>query len=192
MAFNNVSAKGNVPVFDAVKYKQATRTIVVDGQKRIERRPIQKSIRMVDPSGNIAWLPLYGGPSQTGDTDPYKVSVEYAKRKAGWIPYGQCPQNGGYDIVSKLPDEVKNRRPCTAGKKGGEVSDLDPCTCVLEVIAARRVVNLERMEQLENAANRDKIKSVELQQQAIAEQREQTSLIAKALGKIADGKAAAK
>lgn len=193
MAYQNARAKGEVPAFDAVKYKQATRTIVVDGQKRIERRPIQKSMRMVDPSGHVSWLPLYGGPAQIGETDPYKVSVEHAKRKLGWIPLGQCPQNGGYDVISKLPDSVKSRKPCVAGAKGGLIGDTDPCQCVLDTIKARQAETAEKMAGLEFALNREAIRAAEVQAQVLQETREQNALIAKALSKVAgDGKAPAK
>lgn len=192
MAYTNARAKGEVPAFDAVKYKQAARTIVVDGKKRIERRPIQKSVRMVDPSGNVSWLPLYGGPSQMGDTDPYRVSIEHAKRRAGWIPLGQCPQNGGYEVQSRLPDHVRGGKPCTAGTKGGVVSDADPCRCVLDTIEARRAENKERMEGLEYALNSTAIKAAELQAQMLQETREQNALIAKAMTKIVGDKGSAK
>lgn len=191
--YGNARAKGEVPAFDAIKYKQATRTILVDGKKRIERRPIQKSMRMVDPAGNVSWLPLYGGPSQLAETDPYRVSIEAAKQARGWIPLGQCPQNGGFKIQPHLPDSVKGRKSCSSGAKGGEVSDADPCKCVLDTIAERQAENVARMNELEQKRHAAEIEAARVQSEMLEETREQNQLLAKLLTKSAtEGKAAPK
>ena len=141
------------PAFDAIKYKQHARQIVCpDGKVRTEKRPIVKSARMVDPAGNVCWVPLYAGPMQMSEADPYRVSIQIYKARDGWIGYGECPKNSG--AARHLPDEMRSGGACAAGTKGVpnpenhnrmEPWHGDPCKCVLAIIAARQAVQAKKM-----------------------------------------------
>ena len=148
------------PVFDARKYKNHARQIVgPDGVTRTERRPIVGSLRMVDPAGFVCWVPLYAGPVQKHEADPYRVSILVAKTKDGWVTYGECPKNGAG--MRHLSDEMRNGLPCRAGSKGipnpengnrVEPWHGDPCKCVLSIIAARQAVHNKKMQSLQGTA----------------------------------------
>lgn len=141
------------PIFDAKRYKLHARQIIgPDGKARTEKRPITGSRRMVDPAGNVCWVPLYAGPTQNALGDPYRISILIAKQKDGWIAYGECPKNSGYAATKFLPEQMRNGAPCHLGEKGGPVSDQDPCKCVTHVMEQRRAEQKRKMDALEGAS----------------------------------------
>ncbi len=149
----NETAADGTPVFDAKKYKLHARQIVGrDGKTRTEKRPITGSRRMVDPAGNVCWVPLYAGPTQFSEGDPYRVSIQIAKAKDGWILYGECPKNSGYTATKHLPEAMRNGPPCTVGSHGEPVSDKDACKCVEAIIKARAETQAKKMKALEGNA----------------------------------------
>ena len=168
------------PFFPAEKYKLAARTIVGDdGVKRTEKRPIQKSARMVNPAGHVVWVPLFAGPSQTAENDPYKMATVYSKQKLGFLFLNRCPQFEGYDTQRHLPDAVRGRKPCSAGSKGGEISDADPCKCVLETAVARHARQAVAMDKINtNSATRAAEQAAANQAEMLAETRKQNALLA--------------
>lgn len=177
-----MEAKGQIPVFDAVNYKKHARVVTTaDGRKRVDKRPIQKSVQAVDACGNLLWMPLYTGPSQKAENDQYRQSIEHAKRKAGWVIFGRCPQIEGHDVISRLPDAVRGRPMCKVGAKGGPISDQDPCRCMLDLIAARRQENKERTVALEGQARNNEERAFDMQGEILKATLEQNARIAKVL-----------
>lgn len=167
------------PFFPAEKYKQATRTVVGDdGIKRTEKRPIQKSARMVHPGGHVIWLALYAGPSQIAENDPYKMAITYSKQKQGFLFLNRCPQMEGYETQKHLPDSVRGRKPCTEGSKGGPISDTSPCACVVETIKARVASQKVVTDKINASAGDAAIKRAEAAQaEMLAETKKQNALL---------------
>lgn len=169
------------PTFYAVNYKKHKRTIVrPDGTKGVEKRPIQKSILMVDKAGNVCWTPLYTGPSQFAEEDHYKATILRAKQKAGWFIHAECPQFGGYEVQKHLPAEVRGRKPCEQGAKGGAIDDKNPCKCVLEVIKSRQAENALAMQAIEGQAKTAAQAQAELQAEMLEEARRTNAMLAEA------------
>ena len=139
---------GQDPIYDARNWKRHARQIVSrDGQTRTEKRPIVKSVLMVDMAGSAHWVSLYTGPMQKHEADPYRVSIMVAKLRDGWLLLGECPKNSG--SARHLPDDQRVGRACTQGSKGGPVSAADPCKCVIAIMAVRAAENAKRMARLE-------------------------------------------
>ncbi len=177
-----MEAKNQIPVFDAVKYKQHARIVTcADGKKRTEKRPIQKSVLAVDAAGNVLWLPLYTGPAQRHEQDQYRMSIEHAKRKSGWVVHGRCPQGEGYEVVSRLPESVRNRPMCKTAPNGEEVSDKNPCRCMVELIKDRREDNRLRMASIEGTARTSADRAHDMQADILKATLDQNARIAKVL-----------
>ena len=167
------------PFFPAEKYKLANRTITgKDGKKRTEKRPIQKSVLALHPDGSVVWFVLYAGPAQLAENDPYRMAIVYSKQKTGFLFLARCPQMEGYDTQQHLPDEVRSRKPCTHGAKGGEISDADPCRCILETQVIRAAEQRRKTERLNsNDQARAAAKVAEQQAEQLAETKKQNALL---------------
>jgi len=173
-----MEAKGYAHVFDAANYKRHARQITrKDGTRGIEKRPITKSIRCIDPSGNEAWLPLYSGPAQSAEVDPYRVSIMHAKRKKGWLPYDECPQLAGYATQQLLPDAVRGRKPCTVGANGQPISESNPCQCLVDTSKVRLAETAEINRRRNEVRTTDE-RNLEVQQALLEETRRQNQLLA--------------
>lgn len=142
-----------MPIFDANRARRAYRTVTKpDGTVAREKVPIQKSVMAVNPAGHIVRMPLYTGPAQFDEDNPYRRAIEVAKFKANpgrsqgpaFIPYGECPQ-GNHRLHSSLPSNIQGRRPCSTGANGGKVANEDPCACVLATIKERQAKNAAKM-----------------------------------------------
>ncbi len=176
------------PFFEAERYKLAARAIIgEDGVKRVEKRPIQKSARMIHPSGDVVWVPLYAGPSQLAENDPYKMATVFAKQRLGFLFLNRCPQMEGYETQRHLPASLRGRKPCEAGAKGGPISDADPCKCALEVSAIRRGIQSAAMEKINNnEATRAARDAAATQVEMLAETKKQNALLVDLATKNAD------
>lgn len=173
-----MDAKSGLPVFDAVKYRKHARQIRVNGEIRTEKRPIQQSAQAVDSSGNVVWLPLYTGPAQHAENDPYRLTTQYEKRRAGFVWLERCPQGDGYETQRHLPDSVRGRPLCREGHKGGPVSKDNPCECVLAVIRERQAANARKMGELEMAGRTAEQRQQEMQAATLEETRKQNAMLA--------------
>lgn len=177
-----IDANKPPPAFDARRYKLHARSIVDDeGRTRTEKRPIVKSAYMVDPSGHVCYLPLYGGPSQNDPDDQYMTATLRSKTKAGWVDHDTCPKTSGHNVVKHLPAAVQSGPACESGAKGGAISRRNPCKCIVALIAHRRGLNAKKMQAVEGQARTEAQVSHQLAQANLDETRKLNQQLATAL-----------
>ena len=170
------------PAFDARRYKLHARAIVDEqGRTRTEKRPIQKSAYMVDPSGHCCYLPLYGGPSQNDPDDQYMTATLRSKTKAGWVDHDSCPKTSGHNVTKHLPASAQDGPPCTRGAKGGDIGRRNPCKCIVALIAHRQGVNAAKMLAVEGQARTSEQVSHRLAAENLEETRKLNQQLAHAL-----------
>lgn len=158
------------PFFPADRWKRHKRMVTLpDGTRAIEKRPIVKSCKAINKAGHEVWFPLATGPKQDVENDPYGQAIVFAKEKQGTIMKGRCPQGGNYYVQQHLPEEVRGRRVCAQGAKGGPITDANPCQCVIEVARIRQAENAVAMKKLEGAHRNKEARDAEIQE-AILEQ----------------------
>lgn len=167
-------------VFDATKAKNAHRTVIdPDGKPAVEKRPIQRSVLALNPSGHVVWFPLHTGPAQLAKDDPYATRVTYEKSKwgtgksakPGFLFLDRCPQ-GTPDGYTNLPDSVRNRPVCRAGANGGPLDQRNPCQCILDTQKIRRAQNDAEQAALNKALKSGAERTAEAHAEAIAAARD--------------------
>lgn len=137
---------GRRPITDAGKPLPSV-TYLFNGEERIDRRPIGRVERFVDPQGNVCNLQL------AGDGDPNKAQRADVNRtqyhRDGFVEHAKCPLRHGLHLhagvikkdFSTLPDGLGD--PCTADPKvmtkvAGDLVAQESCPHVEWLITSRR------------------------------------------------------
>lgn len=151
---------GRRPITDAGKPKPNL-TYFFNGEERIDRRPLGKVERFVDPQGNVVSLQLGAdGDPQRGMTVD-KMRLQY--RRDGFVEHAKCPLRHGTHLMagvigkdfSGLPDDLRN--PCAADsrtlvRKGHELHATEACPHIEWLISSR--VSKEKAQNEKRNANR--------------------------------------
>ena len=183
-----IDANKPPPAFDARRYKLHARSVTDEhGRQRTEKRPIVKSAYMVDPSGHVCYLPLYGGPSQNDPDDQYMTATLRSKTKAGWVDHDSCPKTSGHNVTKFLPESAQQGPACVAGAKPGPrgeaapIGRQNPCKCIVALIAQRRGLNATKMLAVEGQARTEAQVSHQLATANLEETRKLNQKLAEAL-----------
>lgn len=113
-------------------------------EERIDRRPLGKAERFVDPQGNVANLQLYTS------GDPHRAQTEISKRAAlhakGFVEFAKCPikhgtkQHASKDFA-KMPADLNGeceRDPRVMERRSGDLYALTSCKHIEWLIEYRR------------------------------------------------------
>jgi hypothetical protein len=128
---------GKTPITNADKRFSAQTKYFVetpDGtEERIDRRPLGKVERFVDPAGNIISLQMYGdGDARRAETE-IRMRAQYHRK--GFVEFAKCPlkhgtrQNALKDF-SKMPDSLAGEcrhDPKVMERKGGDLYAVTSC-----------------------------------------------------------------
>jgi hypothetical protein len=136
---------GRRPVTDAGKPKPAI-TYYFDGEQRIDRRPLGKVERFVDPQGAVVSLAL------ASDGDPQKAmtidKMRFQYRRDGFVEHAKCPlRHGTHLSAGKIAKDfaampAKLSEPCavdpkTLKKVGHDLHATESCPHIEWLIASR-------------------------------------------------------
>lgn len=164
---------GRTPVTNADKraHTETKYMVAVNGEteERIDRRPLGKVERFVDPDGGVVSLQLYG------DGDARRHESEIRRRaelhRKGFVEHAKCPIKHGTRNSSTIATKDFAKMPtalaaeCKHDKKAmerrdGDLYAVDACPHIEWLIAARRAkatesyrkrneINVKRAEQAE-------------------------------------------
>lgn len=140
---------GRRPITDAGKAKTSPPNITYffDGEERLDRRPLGKVERFVDPQGNVMSLQVYG------DGDPQRqVTADRQRmlyRRDGFVEHAKCPLRHGIHLMAgqtskdftALPASLHtacDADPRTMTKERGELHATKACPHIEWLIEARR------------------------------------------------------
>ena len=154
---------GRRPITDAGKAKTAPPEITYyyDGEERLDRRPLGRVERFVDPQGNVMSLQI------GADGDPQKMMTMDRKRmeyrRDGFVEHAKCPLRHGTHLMagaigkdfSALP--VDMREPCehdprTLVKQGHDLHAQNGCVHIEWLIKHR--VDKEKAQNAKRNATR--------------------------------------
>ena len=136
---------GRRPITDAGGPKPEI-TYFHDGEERIDRRPLGRVERFVDPQGNVMSLQLSaaGDPVRTVTAD--RMRLQY--RRDGFVEHAKCPLRHGTHLMagkiakdfSAMPasmSEPCDSDPRTLVRRGHELHATDGCPHIEWLIAYR-------------------------------------------------------
>lgn len=162
-----------------------------------EKLPPQITAKVVDPAGNVGFLPLTNGVSLRDRRDPYGVTLLAEKiagrprmlkgTPGGFVPYGKCPQTIE-EVEPFLPRSIRGRPRCVVAADGHEIGDEHACACVEAIIAERqqktRIATEAFERKMEPKINQSAREAAAVQTDVIAKLAEVTTQLASAVSAI--------
>lgn len=188
-------------VHDVLTHAPRDRVVVVDGEKRIVKRPEARSAeQFIDLQGNVVWLQLlkFGVNGGVEHIDKERGVLH----RRGFVEYHLCPLRHGTHIKTpKLESEFDERpsqleKPCADDptihvKKGRHWHAEEACPHVQWLIHDRREREEEaralRATRIESAADLEKQK-ISIAEQQLEESRKTNNRLVAAIEQLAGGK----
>jgi hypothetical protein len=156
---------GRRPITDAgkAKAKPPHITYMFEGEERIDRRPLGRVERFVDPQGNVMSLQLAGDGDPMRQMTADRLRMQY--RRDGFVEHAKCPYRHGTALTpgtqtakdfGKLTEAGMSVAPCQADPKtlinsGGDLHATKACSHI-EALIAHRMKAAAAQNKKQNAA----------------------------------------
>jgi hypothetical protein len=114
-----------------------------DGDTQVERLPSVRSAKMMNRAGHVVYVSLRNGMGNNGiENDAYGNQILAEKQRKGMVLWGKCLVVHPYP--DHMPEDMRGKSQCRAGKDGGPITGDNPCACMIELQARRRKIHEKR------------------------------------------------